>query len=112
VADAQLAADLLDRRTGLGLPEGEGDLLLGELRLLYGLGPPPRSSILSPFSNAMDQISGSCATPVGKHRWLLSSHTRQSSASIGNNHHSGRAATIEFQAPARCDPRVWVIIME
>jgi hypothetical protein len=49
-------------------------------------------------------------TPVGKHRWLLFSHTRQSSASIGNNHHLGRAATIEFQAPARCDPRVRVSV--
>jgi hypothetical protein len=38
------------------------------------------------------------------------SHTRQSSASIGNNHHLGRAATIEFQAPDRCDPRVRVSV--
>jgi len=43
LADPELAADVLDRQPGLGLTEGEGDLLLGELRLLRPGSAPLRS---------------------------------------------------------------------
>lgn len=40
LADAHLAADLLQSRVALDLLQGEHDLLFGELRLLYGEGSP------------------------------------------------------------------------
>jgi hypothetical protein len=40
LADAELAADVADRRSGVRLAERVGDLLLRELRLLYPV--PPR----------------------------------------------------------------------
>lgn len=45
LADAHLAHDVAHGGARLLLPQGEGDLLLGELRLPHGLGPPPRPII-------------------------------------------------------------------
>jgi hypothetical protein len=41
LADAELAADLADGRAGLGLVQGQGDLLVGKLARLHH-GPPTR----------------------------------------------------------------------
>src|SRR5262249_47437075 len=40
LTDAHLAADLADRRARLGLTQGQGDLLVGELARLHARGPP------------------------------------------------------------------------
>src|SRR5204862_3272938 len=47
LADAELAADLADRRAGLGLAQREGDLLVGELARLHSHGPPARAARVS-----------------------------------------------------------------
>lgn len=43
LGDLELAADLDDRRAGLDLPQGHGDLFLGELARLHGRSFQPQS---------------------------------------------------------------------
>src|SRR5262249_39516373 len=59
LADAELAADVLGGQPGLGLPQGECNLLLAESRLLgHGSEPLDQSRIISKLAMSMVQKTG------------------------------------------------------